>query len=104
MAYRTFLDAGVHAAAGSDFSPGPFAPLMGMQGMVTRKGWDGKIWGANQKITVAEAIKVNTLHGAYASKEEALKAVEPVREPATRSLIQAKPCNLCIVAMSLNVV
>jgi predicted amidohydrolase YtcJ len=38
MAYRSLLDAGVHAAAGSDFSPGPFAPLMGMQGMVTRKG------------------------------------------------------------------
>jgi predicted amidohydrolase YtcJ len=73
MAYRSFLDAGVHAAAGSDFSPGPFAPLMGIQGMVTRKGWDGKVWGANQKITVEEAIKVNTLHGAYASKEEALK-------------------------------
>ena len=73
MAYRSLLDAGVHAAAGSDFSPGPFAPLMGIQGMVTRKGWDGKVWGANQKITVAEAIKVNTLHGAYASKEEHLK-------------------------------
>jgi len=73
MAYRSFLDAGVHAAAGSDFSPGPFAPLMGIQGMVTRKGWDGKVWGANQKITVEEAIKVNTLHGAYASKEETLK-------------------------------
>jgi len=73
MAYRSFLDAGVHAAAGSDFSPGPFAPLMGIQGMVTRKGWDGKVWGANQKITVGEAIKVNTLHGAYASKEESFK-------------------------------
>jgi predicted amidohydrolase YtcJ len=73
MAYRTMLDSGIHAAAGSDFSPGPFAPLMGIQGMVTRKGWDGKTWGANQRITVAEAIKVNTLHGAYASKEEAVK-------------------------------
>jgi len=73
MAYRTMMDAGIHVAAGSDFSPGPFAPLMGMQGMVTRKGWDGKTWGTNQRITVAEAIKVNTLHGAYASKEEDLK-------------------------------
>jgi predicted amidohydrolase YtcJ len=73
MAYRSLLDAGVHAAAGSDFSPGPFAPLMGIQGMVTRRGWDGKVWGANQRITVAEAIMVNTLHGAYASKEEQLK-------------------------------
>ncbi|HEY1305693.1 MAG TPA: amidohydrolase [Vicinamibacterales bacterium] len=70
MAYRSLLDAGVHAAAGSDFSPGPFAPLMGIQGMVTRKGWDGKVWGANQKISVADALRVNTLHGAYASKEE----------------------------------
>jgi len=73
MAYRSLLDAGVPAAAGSDFSPGPFAPLMGIQGMVTRKGWDGAIWGANQKISVAEAIRVNTLNGAYASREEGIK-------------------------------
>jgi predicted amidohydrolase YtcJ len=73
MAYRTMLDAGVKAAAGSDFSPGPFAALMGIQGMVTRTGWDGTTWGANQRITVAEAIRVNTLHGAYAAHEEASK-------------------------------
>ena len=41
--------------------------------MVTRKGWDGKVWGANQRISVDEAIRVTTLHGAYASKEEHLK-------------------------------
>ena len=34
MAYRSFADAGITAAAGSDFGPGPFAPLMGIQGMV----------------------------------------------------------------------
>jgi predicted amidohydrolase YtcJ len=73
MAYRTLLDAGIKAAAGSDFSPGPFAPLMGIQGMVTRTGWDNTTWGANQKITVDEAIRVNTINGAYASHEEALK-------------------------------
>ena len=70
MAYRTLLDAGVHAAAGSDFSPGPFAPLMGIQGMVTRTGWDGATWGATQRISVSEAIRVNTLHGAYCAHEE----------------------------------
>jgi predicted amidohydrolase YtcJ len=73
MAYRTLLDAGIVATAGSDFSPGPFAPLMGIQGMVTRTGWDGKTWGANQRITVEEAIRVNTINGAYASREENLK-------------------------------
>jgi predicted amidohydrolase YtcJ len=73
MAFRSLLDAGVRAAAGSDFSPGPFAPLMGIQGMVTRTGWDGKTWGANQRISVDEAIRVNTVNGAYASREEAIK-------------------------------
>ena len=73
MAFRSFLDAGIHAAAGSDFSPGPFAPLMGIQGMVTRKGWNGEVWGANQRVSVAEALQINTLNGAYASREEAVK-------------------------------
>ncbi len=73
MAFRSMLDAGIMAASGSDFSPGPFAPLMGIQGMVTRKGWDGKTWGANQRISVAEAIAVSTYNGAWASKEENIK-------------------------------
>lgn len=73
MAFRSLLDAGIYACAGSDFYPGPFAPLMGIQGMVTRTGWDGKVWGANQRISVSEAIAVNTYNGAWASGEEAIK-------------------------------
>ena len=73
MAYRSWLDAGIVAAAGSDFSPGPFDPRMAIQGMATRKGWDGKTWGANQKITIEEALRVNTINGAYNSHEEAIK-------------------------------
>ncbi len=73
MAFRSFLDAGIKVAAGSDFGPGPFSPLMGIQGMVTRTGWNGETWGANQRVTVAEAIRINTLNGAYASFEEDIK-------------------------------
>ena len=73
MAYRTFLDAGIQVAAGSDFSPGPFDPRMAIQGMVTRTGWDGKTWGANQRISIDEALRVNTINGAYNSQEEAIK-------------------------------
>jgi len=73
MAYRTFLDAGIVAAAGSDFSPGPFDPRMAIQGMVTRTGWNGETWGANQKVSVDEALRINTINGAYNSHEEALK-------------------------------
>jgi predicted amidohydrolase YtcJ len=70
MAYRTFIDNGIIAAAGPDFGAGPFPPMMGIDGMVTRKGWNGETWGANQKITVDEAIKINTYNGAYNTHDE----------------------------------
>ena len=41
--------------------------------MVTRTGWDGKRWGLNQRITVDEALRVNTINGAFASHEETIK-------------------------------
>ena len=70
IAFRTLLDAGIKAAAGSDFGPGPFSPLMAIQAMVTRTGWNGETWGASQKISLDEAIRVNTYNGAYNSCEE----------------------------------
>jgi len=73
MAYRSMLDLGIPVCAGSDFDPGPFSPLMAIQAMVTRTGWNGETWGANQKISVDEALRVNTLNGAYDTHEEALK-------------------------------
>jgi len=73
IAFRTMLDAGIKASAGSDFGPGPFSPLMGLQAMVTRTGWNGETWGASQKITLDEAIRVSTLNGAYNSREESDK-------------------------------
>jgi predicted amidohydrolase YtcJ len=73
MAFRTFIDAGITACAGSDFRAGIFSPLMGLQGMVTRTGWNGKTWGANQRVTVDEALKINTLNGAFATHEDDIK-------------------------------
>lgn len=92
MAYRSFFDAGIRAAAGSDFSPGPFAPLMGIQGMVTRTGWNGETWGANQRISVDEALQVNTINGAYNSHEEAIKG----------SITPGKLADFVVLADDLN--
>jgi predicted amidohydrolase YtcJ len=91
MAYRSMLDAGVYACAGSDFSPGPFAPLMGIQGMVTRKGWDGKVWGANQRVSVREAIAINSYNGAWASKEEQIKGSITTGKLADYVVLSADP-------------
>jgi hypothetical protein len=46
---------------------------MGIQGMVTRTGWNGETWGANQRVTVAEAVAINTINGAYNAHEEGIK-------------------------------
>ena len=78
FALRSFLDAGIRPTFASDYPPGPFEPMMGLQSMVTRKDLKGTLWGGNQKITLDEAIRVATLHGAYASHEEHLKgSLEP---------------------------
>jgi len=73
FALRSFLDAGVRATYASDYPPGPFEPMMGLQSMVTRTDMKGTLWGGRQRITIDEAIRVGTLHGAYASFEERAK-------------------------------
>jgi predicted amidohydrolase YtcJ len=70
FAQRSFLDAGIVSTGATDYWPGPYEPLMGIQSCVTRADMSGKVWGANQRITPEEALRVYTLHGAYASFEE----------------------------------
>jgi predicted amidohydrolase YtcJ len=70
FALRSFLDAGICVAPGSDYPPGPFEPMMALQSSVTRTDMNGNVWGPKQRITVEEALRVQTLHGAYASFEE----------------------------------
>jgi predicted amidohydrolase YtcJ len=73
FAVRSFLDAGIFVTQNSDYPPGPFEPMMAIQSSVTRTDMNGNVWGASQRITVDEALRVGTLHGAYASFEEDLK-------------------------------
>jgi predicted amidohydrolase YtcJ len=78
FAVRSFLDAGIRVTQASDYPPGPFEPMMALQSSVTRTDSEGNVWGPKQRVTVAEALRVGTLHGAYASYEEKLKgSIEP---------------------------
>jgi predicted amidohydrolase YtcJ len=73
FAHRWFLDAGIPVPGASDYTPGPFEPLMAIQSMVTRKDYRGRTWGENQRVTIDEALRIAALNGAYASSEEQLK-------------------------------
>jgi predicted amidohydrolase YtcJ len=44
--------------------------MMAIQSMVTRKDVRGRVWGPSQRISVTEAMRICTVHGAYASFEE----------------------------------
>ncbi len=78
FAQRSFLDYGIIATGATDYPPGPYEPLMGIQSCVTRTDSEGRTWGENQKVTVEEALRIYTLHGAYAGFEENIKgSIEP---------------------------
>ena len=73
FAQRSFIDSGVVSTGATDYPPGPFEPLMGIQSCVTRTDMNGKLWGASQRISVEEALRLYTQNGAYASFEEDIK-------------------------------
>jgi predicted amidohydrolase YtcJ len=72
-ANKTALDMGIPVAGNSDYGVSAADPLLRIQSMVTRKHVDGKVYGAKQKISVEEALKVWTLGSAYSFFEESIK-------------------------------
>lgn len=91
FAHRSFLDYGIPVPGASDYGPGPFEPLMALQSMVTRKDFNGNVWGPRQRITLDEALKVATIHGAYASHEERTKGSITAGKLADFVLLERDP-------------
>lgn len=82
---RTALDLGIPACAHSDApvcTPNdpvwPSNPLWGMACATTRRTRGGRDIGTDERITPAEALRIYTINGAYASFEEDIKgSLEP---------------------------
>jgi predicted amidohydrolase YtcJ len=93
FALRSFLDAGIRPTQASDYPPGEFIPMMALQSEVTRTDRKGNVWGPKQRITVEEAIRVGTIHGAYASYEEGLKGSLEPGKVADLVVLERDPLN-----------
>jgi predicted amidohydrolase YtcJ len=65
--------------------------MMGIQSMVTRKDQDGHAWGGNQRVTVADALRIYTINGAHASFEEAEKGSITAGKLADFVVLEADP-------------
>jgi predicted amidohydrolase YtcJ len=91
FAHKSFLDYDIPVAPASDYTPGPFEPLMAIQSMVTRKDFEGRVWGPNQRISVEQAMKICTVNGAYASMEENIKGTITPGKLADLVILGADP-------------
>ncbi len=73
-AWRSFLDAGVPLAFGTDWSVEPLNPMGGLYAAVTRQDLEtGKPeggWLPEQRLTMEEAVRAYTLGAAYADFRE----------------------------------
>jgi predicted amidohydrolase YtcJ len=65
--------------------------MMAIQSMVTRKDYLGQVWGESQKISIDEAMKICTMHGAYASCEEGIKGSLTAGKLADIVLLEQDP-------------
>ena len=73
---RTPMDHGIHVAISSDILP--IGPMVGIYAAVTRKGMSGNVYGADEALTVMEALRGYTLYGAYLTFEDDKKgSLEP---------------------------
>lgn len=91
FAHKSFLDAGIPVPGASDYTPGPFDPMMALQSMVTRTDYAGRVWGANQRVSIEEALRIATINGAYASHEEGVKGSITVGKYADFAMLERDP-------------
>jgi predicted amidohydrolase YtcJ len=71
--FRSFVDAGVRVAFGTDWFVEPLDPMIGLYAAVTRQFADGTPpggWFPEEKITLAQAVEYYTLGSAYAQFAE----------------------------------
>jgi predicted amidohydrolase YtcJ len=75
---RFYLDQGVPTAGGTDSPVTPYAPMNVIYHFVTRDTISGGVFGADQRITREEALRVMTLNNAFLTFEENVKgSIEP---------------------------
>ncbi|MDP6098222.1 MAG: amidohydrolase [Gammaproteobacteria bacterium] len=68
---RSPMDHGIFVAISSDILP--IGPLVGIYAAVTRKGMSGRVFGADEAISVEEAVRGYTINSAYINFDEDIK-------------------------------
>ena len=70
---RSFLDQGFIVAGGTDSPVIPYNPFWAMYHFISRETLSDGVYGANQKISREEALRVFTINNAKLTFEEGIK-------------------------------
>jgi predicted amidohydrolase YtcJ len=89
---RVPLSYGVKMTFGSDNLP--IGPLVGIYAAVTRKGPDGKVFGADEAIGIREAIRLYTQKAAYLGFDENNKGSIEVGKLADLIILDRNPVKI----------
>ena len=65
---KSLVDAGVWVSWGSDGAP--YGPSVTLWTGITRKGWDGRVYGPDEAVDRAEALRLHTVMPAYQTFNE----------------------------------
>ncbi|HEY6242023.1 MAG TPA: amidohydrolase family protein, partial [Burkholderiales bacterium] len=75
---RTFLDQGILVAGGTASPVIPYNPFWAMYHFISRETMSDGVYGANQRITREESLRIFTINNAKLTFEENIKgSIEP---------------------------
>jgi predicted amidohydrolase YtcJ len=89
---NSLIAAGVPVAGSSDAPVTHYAPLFGIEQALTRKTMAGDVCGPDECVDLTTAIRMHTIHGAFAAFEEGFKG----------SLEVGKAADLVVLAENLS--
>ena len=69
--FRSYIEAGVSLNSGSDYPVTSHDPWIGMYALMTRKSQaDGMVYGPDETLGLADALRTYTINGAFLTYEE----------------------------------
>lgn len=93
--FKTFLDAGILMASGSDYPNNSPDPCIGIYAMCTRKHQiSGEVYGPNQCVSLLDALKTFTINGAYLTYDDDIRGSLEVGKLADLVVIDADLLNV----------
>ena len=103
----TPMSHGLRVALSSDILP--IGPMVGLYAAVTRKGVSGKVYGEDERISMAQALRAYTYGGAYQHRDEATKGTLEAGKLAdmvilSENILAIEPAEIMNVKVEMTIV